>query len=309
MRTTWVVPVLLALAVLFAGAADAYVAQGHPWPGGVIRYYNAAPDQAWAVKRAVAAWNSSGAKVRLVAVAASQADVRIEHFPRVSCTINAEATVGYSYNARVWIFRRDDGSPYCNRYVAALALAHEFGHVLGLGHETRGCALMNPSGTIRGPDECPWAQPWQWRCRLLMPDDVAGAVALYGGRAAPQRGSTDCDLYRGIATPKALTVEPTSVSHQFRISFRRPSAASVPAFLSAGRSVPESFVAGASAGGCPADAHAFPRRLWDTAAGRTEQTYLVLPSGVSCVSVWAVDAFGRPSARPATSRLRVVEAG
>jgi hypothetical protein len=46
MRTTWVVPVLLALAVpalvLFAGAADAYVAQGHPWPGGVIRYYNGA---------------------------------------------------------------------------------------------------------------------------------------------------------------------------------------------------------------------------------------------------------------------------
>src|SRR5262245_26136848 len=105
MRKTCVVPVLLAFAVpalvLFAGAADAYVAEGHPWPGGVVRYYNAAPDQAWAVKRAVTAWNSSGAKVKLVAAPASKADVRIEHFPRVSCTINAEATVGYSYNARV----------------------------------------------------------------------------------------------------------------------------------------------------------------------------------------------------------------
>jgi hypothetical protein len=311
MRTTCVVAVLLALAipalVLFGGSADAFVAEGHPWPGGVIRYYNAAPDQAWAVKRAVAAWNSSGAKVRFVAAPAARADVRIEHFPRVSCTINAEATVGYSYHARVWIFRRDDSSPYCNRYFAALALAHELGHVLGLGHETRGCALMNPSGTFRGPHDCPQAQRWQWRCRLLMPDDVAGAVDLYGGSAAPYRGGSDCDLYSGIAAPEALTVEPTAVSHQFRISFRRPSTASVPAFLSAGTALPESFVAGASATRCPADAHAFPRRAWDATAGHTEQTYLALPSGVSCVSVWAVDSLGRPSDRPATLRLRVVE--
>jgi hypothetical protein len=313
MRTTWVVPVLLALAVpalvLFTGTADAYVAQGHPWPGGVIRYYNAAPDQAWAVTRAVNAWNSSGAKVRLIAVPASKAEVRIEHFPRVSCTINAEATVGYSYNARIWIFRRNDASPYCNHYMAAVALAHEFGHVLGLGHETRGCALMNPIGTIRGPDECPKSQPWQWRCRLLMPDDVAGAVSLYGGAAASQQGATDCDLYPGIATPKALAVAPTPVSHQFVISFRRPSSVTVPAFLSADRALPESFVAGASTGDCPADAHAFPLRSWDAATGQTEQTHLLLPSGVSCISVWAVDSFGRPSDRPATLRIRVVEAG
>ena len=44
MRTTCVLPALLALAVpilfLLSGTADAYLAEGHPWPGGVIRYYN-----------------------------------------------------------------------------------------------------------------------------------------------------------------------------------------------------------------------------------------------------------------------------
>jgi len=54
-------------------------------------------------------------------------------------------------------------------------------------------------------------------------------------------------------------------------------------------------------------AHRFARRDWTAAAGGTQETALTLPSGTSCVSVWAVDSFGRPSARPATMTLRVVE--
>lgn len=311
MRTKRVVPAVLALAaatfVLLPGAADGYVSEGLPWPGGVIRYYNAAPDQAWAVKRAVHAWNSSGARIKLVAVPSSQANVRIEHFAHVSCTVNSEATVGYTRTARIWIFRRDDASPYCNAYAAAESLAHEFGHVLGLGHETRGCALMNPGGTLQGPDLCPKAQRWQWRCRLLTADDVAGAIALYGGTAAPQQGPRDCNLYPGIGVPTGLHLEPTPVSHQFRITFHRPSSATIPRFLSAQVEQPESFVAAASPGSCPTDPHGYDRRLWGTGAGRTQQTYLVLPTGVSCISVWAVDSFGRPSNHPATLWMRIVE--
>src|SRR5256885_16642140 len=96
---------LLALSLgLPAKKADGYVAKGRPWPGGVIRYYNAAPDQAWAVQQAVAAWNTSGARVRFVAVPAAQADLRIQHFPKVPCTINAQASVAYRPNPRAFVF-------------------------------------------------------------------------------------------------------------------------------------------------------------------------------------------------------------
>ena len=309
MRAGWALPATLAVvvvaSVLLTGTSAAYVTQGRPWPGGVIRYYNAATDQAWAVRRAVDAWNSSGARIRLVAAPASQASVRIEHFPRVSCTINAEATIGYTRNARIWVFRRDNSSPYCNSYAAAESLAHEFGHVLGLGHETRGCSAMNPVGTLQGPERCPKAQRWQWRCRLLTDDDVAGATSLYGGAAAPQTGPRDCNLYTGIAAPAGLRVQTTPVSHRFRISFRRPSSPAVPAFLSSDVKQPESFVF-ASSSSCPSDPHRFPRRSWTAPAGGSESISVELPTGVSCVSVWAVDSFARPSARAAL-QIRVTE--
>ena len=313
MRPRWIVPAVLAASVagsvLLTGAAGAYVVAGQAWPGGVIRYYNDAPDQAWAVKRAVDAWNASGAQIRFVAAPASTADVRIEHFASVSCTINAEATIGYTENARIWIFRRDERSPYCNSFMAARSLAHEFGHVLGLGHETHGCSLMNPRGALQGPQLCPKAKLWQWRCRLLTPDDVTGAIALYGGTAAPPTGPSDCDLYPGIAAPTGLRVAATTVSHQFRLSFRRPAPVTVPAFLSTENRQPESFVVASAPNRCPADARRYHRILWDAAVGATEITSINLPTGTSCISVWAVDSYARPSDRPATTTIRVVEAG
>lgn len=304
----------LCAAVLVAVAASSgalenargYNVSGRPWPGGVVRYYNAAPDQAWAVQRAVDAWNSSGAALRFVAVPASQAQLRIEHFPRIRCTINAEATVGYARAARVYIFRRDDRSLYCNAYGAATALAHEFGHVLGLDHQQRGCALMNPVYTLQGPALCPKAKDWQWRCRLLTSDDVAGAVALYGGVVRPQTGPRDCDLYRGMHAPMELKIASTTVPHDYQITFRRPASVAVPVFLASRRWEPESFVAGITTGGrCATDPHLYARREWRATPGALQSMDVLLEPGTYCLAVWGVDLFGRPSVRPAQLRIRI----
>jgi Matrixin len=273
----------------------------------VIRYYNAATDQNWAVRRAVNAWNSSGAGVRFVAVPASKAQLRIEHFPRVPCTINAEATVGYTRAPRVYVFRRDERSLYCNSYSAALAVAHELGHVLGLEHEQRGCALMNPVYTLQGPSLCPKGKDWQWRCRLLTPDDVAGAVALYGGTARPESGLRDCDLYAGIRAPTGVEVESTREKHRYRISFRRPASIAVPTFLAARRAEPEGFVTAVTSGSCAKDPYPFGRRFWNVRPGQPQIELVPLERGTYCVAAWSVDSFSRPSPRPTTLWIRIVD--
>lgn len=284
---------------LLPRSAHGYLIKGRPWPGGVIGYYNAATDQAWAVRHAVEAWNSSGARIRFVAVPAAQAQLRIEHFQGVSCTINSEATVGYARVARIWIFRRDDSSPYCNSYMAVQALAHELGHVLGLGHEVERCARMNPSGSLQGPRLCPRGQPWQWRCQVLTADDIAGAVALYGGTAGTPSGPRDCDLYRGIGAPSGLRVAWAGPPHEVRITFRRPRSIAIPRFLAAVEAFPESFVAAVVPRRCATDPRSLPHYGWTARPGGVQAKLMTFAPGTSCLTVWAVDSLGRPSDRPA----------
>ena len=75
----------------------------------------------------------------------------------------------------------------------ALIVAHELGHVLGLDHETGVCATMNPTVGNDHTTLCPTPPSGMWTCRLLQPDDVRGAVKLYGGRVRPWRGSSFCN--------------------------------------------------------------------------------------------------------------------
>jgi hypothetical protein len=284
---------LLLCSLAFPASGDAYVVQGRAWPGGVVRYYSEAPDQAWALRQAVDAWNASGARVHFEAAPRDQAQVVVEHLP-VACASHASATVGFGHGAHVFVSRLDDRSPYCNRFMSARALAHELGHVLGLGHEANACAAMNPQGYLQGPSLCPHAQRWEWRCRLLEPDDVAGAIALYGGEAAALAGSGDCDLYAPVAAPRRLAVAWTTVPGQLRVSFRRPASDRIPAFL-VGR-VAESFqIAFVPGSACPAEPTGLPHYRWDVAPGGTQVVGETPSPGTYCLSVWAVDAYGRPS--------------
>ncbi len=256
--------------------------------------------------RAVAAWNASGAKVRFVAVPAAQAELVIsdsEACPPATgggVTRLGEATIGYGPAAHVHIYRSDGSSQLCNPYTTANTVAHELGHVLGLDHETRVCTTMNPVGGWRGPQLCrvPF---WQWHCRLLEADDVAGAVALYGGAPRPLPAA-GCDLYPQPAAPR-LTLIAYAARGSLEVSFRRPAAtAALPAFLLDQRG-PESYATAFTPGrACTADPARQPHYRWRAAAGAVQSGNVHYDRlGISCLQLWAFDGLGRPS--PATSRL------
>jgi hypothetical protein len=263
------------------------------WPGGLVLFANEAPDQGWAVEQAIQAWNASGASVHFQEVPRAQAELVIDHQGSTSCS-HAEATVGAVPQAHVQIFMRNDSDVRCSAYSAAVALTHELGHVLGLGHTTGECSVMNPMGGYRGPQECDQLEPWEWDCRLLEPGDVARAIGMYGGssRLGETRG---CPMYDAIAAPGALRLGSTS-DGSVAVSFARPPEPVLPQFLATGASDP-SFSTSVSSGSCLGTPSG-SRYRWD---GDLETLDLGARSpGSYCVEVWAYDGLGRPSAGPAT---------
>jgi hypothetical protein len=190
LREIALVLALVGLTVFTLRSHGGYAADvGGAWPQGEIRYYNAAPEHEWALQQAVNAWNRSGARVQLQRSTRPEADLVVSSDAR-TCG-HGRATVGYSVPATISIFSFRLGRG-CDRYAAARALTHELGHVLGLDHTVAECAAMNPSGYYGGSPQCPPGHPSFWRCRLLEPHDVAAAVRIYGGEAAPVRLEPMC---------------------------------------------------------------------------------------------------------------------
>jgi hypothetical protein len=292
---------LLACAAAAPGAG-AYHFHAVTWPGGVVPYFNAAPDQAWAVSRAVRAWNESGARVRFVAVPRSRAKLVIQEEPdHVYCT-EGRATVGDVAGAHVEIFPARGITHACNRYWAARVMTHELGHVLGLLHEDRVCAAMNASGTLRGGAECDQRAPWDWRCRLLERDDVQGAVAAYGGRARPVRTPAVCPLYPAIGRPTGFSASVDPGGGSMTLTFTRPADPAIPSFAAAPPWTHNAaFAITQPRRSCPADdavADAY-RYHWSVPPGGRQRLRVAAPSRRLCLAVWAIDPLGRPSAGPA----------
>src|SRR5438045_6404927 len=131
--------VALLLALTLAPVADAYRLEGGRWPTTTITYYNEVPAYTWAVDTAAYAWNTSGAHVRFLKSSRRDAKVLLGvQWFRPGGDARPDIRGGRIYGAKVGIRNGLD------RYTMALVVAHELGHVLGLGHETRACATMNP---------------------------------------------------------------------------------------------------------------------------------------------------------------------
>ena len=199
---------LLALVLLLLAAppASAYKLAGYRLPTTRLTYFNRDSSIEWSVGQAAQVWNTSGAHVRFVRVNSQRAaDVVIGIGTAASLPRPAVSLIRYTHRGietlPTAVVVTD---PTRDRYNMAAVVAHEFGHVLGLAHN-HGCSLMNPSFV------CETAPAGQWFCRILQPDDVAGAIRLYGG-SAHLRTPPTCPRAEVPAVAPSLPGAPSQVS-------------------------------------------------------------------------------------------------
>jgi hypothetical protein len=306
---------LLTAVVLTAAAApaDAYRLGGRKWPTRTITYYVAAKQHLRALKAAASDWNRSGARIRFKRVTSRRRAKLVIVYERGGAAdwlSHGRATLGYTpgFN-RMWLPRLKPGRNTIGAvYSARMIAVHEFGHNIGLNHETRRCATMNPSLLNFSPQRCPRTRPWQWRCRAPEVDDVRGAIRRYGGRARRRRAV--CDVYRAIAAPAELAAGYNPDANAMYFRFRRPADTSPRGLFP--------FGFDPNAGGywmelrrdaCPRGAPSTRGRYaWDAPvggfqAGPVQGDYS--SPGRYCLGVWAVDRYGRPGRGPATTTFDV----
>ncbi len=167
---------MLACAAFAATATDAsaYEIAGRTWPEGEIRYHVLDADLKKPVKRAAKVWNARKLAVTFVSTSEESARVLIRS-GQSNC--GGAAFVGYPGRRGVSLMEIHDG---CGTGITTLTAVHEFGHVLGLGHETRRCARMNPTfGRGGTPGRCDRRSLEYWLAHPLTKDDVRGARELY----------------------------------------------------------------------------------------------------------------------------------
>jgi hypothetical protein len=156
-----------------AGPSNAYVLAGRPWPKSTIAYYTAATSYSPSVDRAARMINRANVGIHLRAATRKNADVIIAYGGN---PCEDSALVGFQRRLTDVLYI----GAGCSSGLATLTAVHEFGHVLGLGHEPRRCARMNATFDGSGtPGHCAERSLNYWLAHPLLADDLRGLRLQY----------------------------------------------------------------------------------------------------------------------------------
>ena len=179
---------LLCVSLLAPVPAHAYRASGDGfWREPVVTYSDhTAGSYGNAAAMAVAAWNTTGARVILVPAPSDRASIQIRavrHGTQGLACFGVAGATGAPGDRRGGLVSAEVRvATGCRpQRLFQQITAHEIGHALGLGHEDRRCSTM-VSNNGSGARRCRAA--WLRRCRVVQPDDIRGLVRYYGGKAA-----------------------------------------------------------------------------------------------------------------------------
>jgi hypothetical protein len=287
----------LLAALVFAPSAEAYKRLGYRWPSRTITYHDATgKEYKKNVAEAAAAWNKSGTKARWKKAPKSRARVQI----RVNKSIPSAGLATYFGRQRGLIqiqpgMKKLRESKAEGEWVATTIMTHEMGHIMGLDHETRKCAVMQPAIGIGCPGP---KDPWQYRCRVLEPDDVRGGVALFGGKVG-KVGPEFCDS--SSPPPAATDVTAVLVDESFGEEDEAHRAGVRVSWTTPRSGEPQEIRVLRRQGTCPAapDDKAAKQVGWESASAGQEQSIVddtgFPGSGSYCYAVFVVGAFNRPS--------------